>query len=101
MSLRYKYADIFWFIFFHEIGHTLLHGKKETYIEFDLDERKEIEDESDDFASETLIPEDKFRNFVHQRKFSQRMIIILFRVPDFSCNINNCDWYGLIYDKTK
>jgi HTH-type transcriptional regulator/antitoxin HigA len=28
MSLRYKWADVFWFTFFHEIAHVLLHDRK-------------------------------------------------------------------------
>ena len=75
MSLRYKFANIFWFSFFHEIGHILLHGKKETYIEFDLEDREEIEDEADEFAAKTLIPEEKFNYFLQQKDFSENAII--------------------------
>ena len=28
LSLLYSYADIFWFTFFHELGHILKHKKK-------------------------------------------------------------------------
>lgn len=57
---RYKSNDHFWFSFFHEAGHILLHGKKDVFIE-DLDEfeanpQKEIE--ADDFANKFLLPED-------------------------------------------
>ncbi|HZJ79539.1 MAG TPA: ImmA/IrrE family metallo-endopeptidase [Dysgonamonadaceae bacterium] len=30
---RYKRNDIFWFTFFHEVGHILLHGKKDVFLE--------------------------------------------------------------------
>jgi len=30
---RYKRNDIFWFTFFHEAGHILLHGKKDVFLE--------------------------------------------------------------------
>jgi Zn-dependent peptidase ImmA (M78 family) len=33
LSSRYKRNDIFWFSFFHEIGHILLHGKKDVFLE--------------------------------------------------------------------
>ena len=33
LSARYKTNDKFWFTFFHEIGHILLHGKKYISIE--------------------------------------------------------------------
>ena len=33
LSARYKRYDTFWFSLFHEIGHILLHGKKEVFLE--------------------------------------------------------------------
>src|SRR5262249_22130616 len=33
LSLRYRWEDIFWFSFFHEAGHILLHRKKELFVE--------------------------------------------------------------------
>lgn len=49
---RYKRNDIFWFTFFHEAGHILLHGKKEIFLEnIDYPDKltnKEVE--ANDFA---------------------------------------------------
>lgn len=49
---RYKRNDVFWFTFFHEAGHILLHGKKEIFLENidypDKLTKKEVE--ADDFA---------------------------------------------------
>ena len=49
---RYKRNDIFWFTFFHEAGHILLHGKKDIFLEnidySDVDREKEKE--ADHFA---------------------------------------------------
>lgn len=49
---RYKRNDSFWFTFFHEAGHILLHGKKDIFLESidysDKDLRKEKE--ADEFA---------------------------------------------------
>jgi len=55
LSLRYKTDDHLWFTFFHEIGHLLLHGKKEVFVEWGgvYDEK---EKEADRFAAESLIP---------------------------------------------
>jgi HTH-type transcriptional regulator/antitoxin HigA len=57
---RYKSNDHFWFTFFHEVGHILLHGKKDVFIEnlneYEVDTQKEIE--ANDFANKTLLPED-------------------------------------------
>lgn len=52
LSCRYKRHDIFWFSFFHEIGHILLHGKKEVFLEdVEYSDRNDIkETEANDFA---------------------------------------------------
>ena len=55
LSLRHKWSDIFWFTFFHEIGHLLVHGKKDTFIN-DLGPHSGAEQEADAFASRALIP---------------------------------------------
>lgn len=52
---RGKAEDRFWFTFFHEAGHILLHSKKETFIDYDGDDGA-LEDEADRFARELLIP---------------------------------------------
>lgn len=57
---RYKSNDQFWFSFFHEAGHILLHGKKDVFVEdldeYESDEKKEIE--ANNFASKSLLPVD-------------------------------------------
>lgn len=52
MSAKYPHNDSFWFTFFHEVGHILLHGKKYIAIEkIDYkDEDKVKEKEADAFA---------------------------------------------------
>lgn len=64
LSLRYKKDDYFWFAFFHEAGHILLHGKREVFLE-DNDTVNAKEKEADEFARESLIPGDKFDRFIH------------------------------------
>jgi HTH-type transcriptional regulator/antitoxin HigA len=72
-SLRHAWSDIFWFTFFHEAGHLLLHDRKRLTL---MDERDAdkltfieagtgdniLEREADDFASRTLVP----REFEHR-----------------------------------
>lgn len=71
LSDRYKRADIFWFSFFHEIGHLLLHGKRPGVYVNRLDrERDEKEREADRFARDTLIPPDEFAEFVNRDRVS-------------------------------
>lgn len=54
LSLRHKWSDIFWFTFFHEIGHLILHSKKDTFIN-DTGKHSGVEQEADGFASQLLI----------------------------------------------
>lgn len=60
---RYKSNDQFWFTFFHEAGHLLLHGKKEVFIEdFEGSEINDVkEKEADEFAVKSLLPENFLR----------------------------------------
>ena len=57
MTGRHKRNDIFWFTFFHELGHILLHGKKDIFLE-DVeyaDKQREKEEEADAFSSRILL----------------------------------------------
>lgn len=77
LSLLGSYADIFWFNLFHEIGHLLLHGKKEKFIEFDnhdLYATMEKEEEANSFASNILIPSKDYAAFIKARIFSQNSV---------------------------
>lgn len=59
LSNRGKRNDKFWFAFFHELGHVLLHGKREVFVEDRLGQdggRLQQEREANDFASQILIP---------------------------------------------
>ena len=64
LSLRYCWADIFWFTVFHELGHILRHGRREIFIEFDQDREDEQEREADAFAARYLIPEHAYKKFI-------------------------------------
>ena len=73
LSIRGAYSDIFWFTFFHEIGHILLHGKKSTFIE--IDNNDELELQADSFAVDTLIPSSKYKAFISGSFESSESII--------------------------
>ncbi len=77
LSLRGKYNDRFWFTFFHEAGHVLLHGKKEYFLEGteEGNESQEKEIEADGFASEFLIPNKLYEKFKRERNFSPNGIL--------------------------
>lgn len=75
LSLRYKYADIFWFTLFHELGHILMHSKKGLYIDFENNgSYSSYEIEADRFAANKLIPKPSYIHFVKASDFSTESI---------------------------
>lgn len=73
MTIRGKWADIFWFSLLHELGHIIQHGKRYTFVE-DSDgdpERQELEDEANQFARDTLIAPHDYEDFVSQGRFTR------------------------------
>ena len=79
VTIRGKWADIFWFSLLHEIAHILLHGKQAVILEDGDDDERERD--ADRFAADTLIDPDAYRSFVKAgrfyeediRKFAKRM----------------------------
>jgi HTH-type transcriptional regulator/antitoxin HigA len=58
LSFRYLSDDQFWFTFFHEAGHILLHGQQRLFLEnMDMVETKE-EDEANEFATQMVVPQE-------------------------------------------
>ena len=56
---RYKTNDHFWFTFYHEAGHILLHGKKDVFIEeyVGAENDNSKEKEANEFARDFLLPD--------------------------------------------
>jgi len=75
LSLRHKTNDHFWFSFFHEAGHILLHGKKMIFIEEENGSKNNMEDEADQFAANFIINAKKYRDYVNQSEFDRDAII--------------------------
>lgn len=84
LTLRYKTDDQFWFTFFHELGHILLHSKKHEFV---LDnaadtltdqvvdpQMQKAEEEANRFAADTLIPGEPFHGFIKANDFSNEAI---------------------------
>lgn len=65
MTIRGAFADIFWFSLFHELGH-LANGdlSKIQFLDYGVDSEKEKA--ADKFASEKLIPQSQYDNFLVQ-----------------------------------
>ncbi len=74
VNIRGKREDMFWFSFFHEAGHVLLHKKKELYIHDDSQDNNE-EVEADNFASEFLIPKEYNQAIIHSSNQSDILAI--------------------------
>lgn len=53
LSLLWRSDDQLWFTLFHELGHVLLHGDEELYLN---GEKNAAEAEADAYAAELLIP---------------------------------------------
>jgi len=68
LSLYGKTNDRFWFTFFHEAAHILLHSKKAVFLDNDHAASSAVrgrqEQEADDFASNMLIPDKR----IHELK---------------------------------
>ena len=56
LSFRHLSDDHFWFSFFHEAGHILLHGPTETFVDGEAAEETLMETEANAFAAGQLVP---------------------------------------------
>ena len=59
LSFRYLSDDHFWFTFFHEAAHLLLHGEKSTFVEDEATDQTEKEKQANAFAAGMLVPSDR------------------------------------------
>ncbi|MDP3358694.1 MAG: ImmA/IrrE family metallo-endopeptidase [Lutibacter sp.] len=77
LSGRYKRNDIFWFTFFHEIGHILLHGKKYISIEnIEYDGENQIyENEANEFSADLLLTKDQEIEITSNRNLRENDVI--------------------------
>lgn len=74
LSNRYKTDDHFWFTFFHEAGHLILHSKKALFIESTEMDRSHEEDEANSFAEKVLIPDHPFEELSGNRVTWKRIM---------------------------
>lgn len=72
LSVRGKKADVFWFTFFHELAHLINHSSKEFHISYDT----ENEDEADIVASNYLISEEQYSNFIERYDYTDKKEIL-------------------------
>jgi len=69
MTIRYKFADVFWFTLFHEIGHIINGDIKDRLIDYDFT-KTEAEERADEFAENALINSKEYELFVESRDYS-------------------------------
>lgn len=75
LSLRYKSEDHFWFTFYHESGHILLHGKKNLFIDdTEFASYNEEEEQANKFAADRLVPRRAYVSFVADEVFNHETI---------------------------
>lgn len=63
MTIRQSFADIFWFTLFHEIGHLINGEITNQYLDYTFSDSEE-EKKADDFASNILINENQYKEFI-------------------------------------
>lgn len=76
LSGRYKRNDSFWFTFFHEAGHIILHGKKDIFLEkIDYsDFNKNKEEEADNFAIKWTLTEEEEQEIIDSAPLTEAEI---------------------------
>jgi plasmid maintenance system antidote protein VapI len=77
LSFRYLTDDHFWFTFFHEAGHLILHGKRAVFVE-EVGKNRLIsqeEEEANIFAGEMLIPSNMRSELMKLAVSNKRSII--------------------------
>ena len=74
MSLRHKTNDHFWFTFFHEAAHILLHSKKDVFIDDPEGYESKEESEANRFARNIMIPEDAYKVFISKNNYYKNHI---------------------------
>ena len=69
MTVRYSYADVFWFSLFHEIGHIINQDMDHRLVDYEYSEN-EAEDRANEFAANALIDHNQYRSFTQTGDFS-------------------------------
>jgi Zn-dependent peptidase ImmA (M78 family) len=79
--------DHFWFSFFHEAAHILLHGKTEIFIDNNENTNSKKEIEANNFASNILIPSMQLAVFIKNERISNSTVLEFAKEIDLSPGI--------------
>ena len=66
MTIRQKFADIFWFTLFHEIAHILNGDTKNVFVDFST-VSSEMETKANEIAGDILINSEAYKQFVNDK----------------------------------
>ena len=69
MTIRQKFADIFWFTLFHEIAHILNGDTKSIFVDFST-VSSEMETKADKLAGEMLIDSEAYKKFLSNKRYT-------------------------------
>lgn len=84
-SFRFHSNDHFWFTFFHECAHILLHSRKATFVDVPRgagSADQEQEDEANHWASNFLIPRAALLAFIRRFGYEEQEVIDFAREHD-------------------
>jgi HTH-type transcriptional regulator / antitoxin HigA len=74
LSFRHLSDDHFWFTFFHEAGHLLLHGERGVFLEGDETPSNREEEEANKFAACILVAPEFQSSFLNLRADARSVI---------------------------
>ncbi len=108
MTLRQRFADVFWFTLFHEIGHIIYGDIKDQLIDYE-GTNNEIEKRADEFAANTLIDQEQYRSFVKAgdyslngiQQFSAELDVPAFILIGRLQHDNHIDYHHYVHEKCK
>jgi len=73
LSLKGAYEDIFWFTFFHELGHIMQEKKSEIFVDGDDYSLNESEIDADYFALNSLLKADCYNQLVDNKQYLNKV----------------------------
>ena len=77
MTIRQKFADIFWFTLFHEIAHILNGDTKNVFVDFST-VSSEMETKADKLAGEMLINSEAYEQFLSNKRYTTTKGVVEF-----------------------
>jgi len=73
-SVRHLVNDHFWFTFFHEAAHILLHSKKDVFVDEKDGDGNEVEKEANAWAANLLVPKAEWQKFKSKNPRSKAVV---------------------------